>query len=178
MTSSGAAFTYQPAAGFRGNDGFIIEVSDGKATTTSAVSVTVQATAKRLRRCTINGTPRDDILRGTQRKDVICGRGGNDLIIGLGGHDRLYGGPGNDRLVGGHGRDLLDGQAGDDKLQGGFGSDHLLGGGGHDRLLGVQAVTASRVVLGMIIATEGPVGTRSAIAKTSAQITIATGFPR
>lgn len=48
------------------------------------------ATAARgSKRCTIVGTPGDDVLVGTRSRDVICGGGGNDVIRGKGGHDVL-----------------------------------------------------------------------------------------
>ena len=40
-------------------------------------------------RCTIVGTPGNDVLTGTSHNDVICGLGGNDTINGLGGNDVL-----------------------------------------------------------------------------------------
>lgn len=74
-------------------------------------------------RCTIVGTPGDDILVGTDGRDVICGFGGEDLLEAKGGGDRLVGGPGNDTLLGGQGRDRLRGGAGADVLDGGRGND-------------------------------------------------------
>ena len=40
-------------------------------------------------RCTIVGTPSDDVLRGTRHRDVICGRGGRDVIRGGRGNDLI-----------------------------------------------------------------------------------------
>jgi Tol biopolymer transport system component len=73
------------------------------------------------RRCTIIGTPGNDVLTGTSHEDVLCGLGGNDVIDGRGGDDLLDGGAGNDRLVGG---------AGDDTMLGGAGADRLLAADG------------------------------------------------
>jgi hypothetical protein len=83
-------------------------------------------------RCTIVGTPGNDVLRGTAHRDVICGLGGNDVLIGNGGDDVLDGGAGSDRLDGGSGDDRLYGGAGNDTLVGGAGSDLLDGGRGTD----------------------------------------------
>ncbi len=74
-------------------------------------------------RCTVMGTPGDDVLAGTEADDVICGLGGDDEIFGLDGSDVAYGGSGDDYLNGGPGSDLL---------YGGFGADRLFGMGGED----------------------------------------------
>jgi uncharacterized repeat protein (TIGR01451 family) len=98
-----------------------------------------QASARvkqRAMRCTIIGTPRNDVLHGTSHDDVICGLGGNDRIYGGGGSDRLIGGDGNDLLVGGAGRDVGVGGKGNDRIAGGPGPDVLYGGAGDDRLDG------------------------------------------
>jgi Ca2+-binding RTX toxin-like protein len=88
------------------------------------------------RRCTITGTPGDDVLHGTPGNDVICGLGGNDTIYGNGGNDIIDGGAGNDRIYGGPGNDILVGGAGNDVVYGGAGRDGIFGGAGNDRLLG------------------------------------------
>ena len=56
---------------------------------------------------TINGTPRNDVLRGTAVSDAINGKAGNDKLFGNAGNDTLVGGSGNDLLVGGPGKDTL-----------------------------------------------------------------------
>src|SRR6266571_5253109 len=56
---------------------------------------------------TINGTPKNDVLRGTKGADTINGRAGNDKLFGNAGNDTLVGGSGNDVLVGGPGKDRL-----------------------------------------------------------------------
>ncbi len=63
---------------------------------------------------TINGTPKNDVLRGTKGADTINGKAGND---------KLYGNAGNDTLVGGSGNDLVDGGPGKDRLRCGGGTD-------------------------------------------------------
>jgi Ca2+-binding RTX toxin-like protein len=87
-------------------------------------------------RCTIKGTPGDDVLRGTGRANVLCGGGGDDRISGKGGADTLRGGGGKDLLRGGGGADLLEGGGGADRLKGQGGDDVLNGGGGRDQLDG------------------------------------------
>jgi hypothetical protein len=56
---------------------------------------------------TINGTPKNDVLRGTKRADTIYGKAGNDKLYGNAGNDTLVGGSGNDLVVGGPGKDRL-----------------------------------------------------------------------
>jgi hypothetical protein len=91
---------------------------------------------KRKSRCTILGTPGNDVLRGTQKADVICGLGGHDRLAGNGGNDLIRGGDGNDRIAGGPGRDRLLGNRGRDVLRGGSGPDVIHGGAGNDVLRG------------------------------------------
>jgi Ca2+-binding RTX toxin-like protein len=87
-------------------------------------------------RCTILGTPRDDVLVGTPGPDVICGRGGRDVLRGRGGADVLIGGRGKDVLEGGPGRDVLLGGPSRDALVGGSDDDRLVGGRSRDVLRG------------------------------------------
>ena len=87
-------------------------------------------------RCTIVGTPRDDVLVGTPGPDVICGRGGRDVLHGRGGADVLNGGWGKDVLEGGPGRDVLLGGPSRDALVGGSDDDRLVGGRSRDVLRG------------------------------------------
>src|SRR6266487_1140557 len=47
---------------------------------------------------TINGTPKNEVLKGTPKADVMNGQAGNDLLYGYAGNDTLIGGPGNDKL--------------------------------------------------------------------------------
>jgi Ca2+-binding RTX toxin-like protein len=112
----------------------------------------------RLTRCTIHGTPGDDVITGTPGPDIICagrgddvvrGRGGWDVVLlgegadrasGDGGVDVVVGGGGPDRLEGGMHRDLLRGGPGGDRIAGGSGPDSLYGGGGRDDLRGDRGV--------------------------------------
>jgi hypothetical protein len=96
-------------------------------------------------RCTIVGTPDDDVIRGTPKRDVICGLAGNDRIHALGGNDTILGGTGSDRLYGGPGRDLILARSGDDRLVGGSGRDRLSGSGGKDHLLSRDGRSGDRV---------------------------------
>jgi hypothetical protein len=73
-------------------------------------------TASSAARCTVTGTPGNDVITGTAGKDVICGLAGNDTINGLGGDDTLEGGDGNDKLGGGPGADTLNGGNGGDTV--------------------------------------------------------------
>ena len=91
---------------------------------------------KRKTRCTILGTPGNDLLRGTPRADVICGLDGNDRLEGAGGNDVIRGGDGDDRAAGGAGRDRIFGNRGNDVLRGGRGRDVIRGGAGDDVLRG------------------------------------------
>ncbi|NPC97835.1 Ig-like domain-containing protein [Nocardioides sp. zg-DK7169] len=139
LAASGA-FTYTPAAGYSGRDSFTYTAHDPAGRTSTATVTLTVAKAQPPTRCTIVGTPGDDVLRGTPGDDVICGRGGNDTIYGGEGNDVLRGGAGDDRLYGGPGRDVLRGDlrgdAGADRLFGGAGDDVLRGGGGNDVLRG------------------------------------------
>lgn len=65
--------------------------------------------------CTVQGTPRDDVLKGTSGRDLICGLGGDDRIQGLGGNDVIFGHAGDDVIAGGEGRDIVVGNSGRDR---------------------------------------------------------------
>lgn len=98
-----------------------------------------------LSRCTIVGTPGNDVIRGTTGNDVICGLGGNDringsrgrdIIDGADGNDRLNGGSGNDTVAALRGRDNVDGSSGNDRVGGGASNDRVSGSSGNDRVRG------------------------------------------
>jgi Tol biopolymer transport system component len=85
------------------------------------------------RRCTVIGTPGNDVLIGTSHEDVLCGLGGNDVLDGRGGDDLIDGGAGNDRVIGGAGDDTMLGGAGADRLLAADGfRDSVDGGSGND----------------------------------------------
>ena len=135
---------YSPGAGFAGSDTFTYVVSDGSATATGTVAVTVTAGALKPP-CsltpTIVGTRADDVITGTPGDDVIFARRGNDTIDGGGGNDVICGGPGsdeitagsgNDRIAGGTAADTIDAGLGDNRVRGGFGADSIVGRDGDE----------------------------------------------
>lgn len=83
-------------------------------------------------RCTIIGSPGDDVISATAGDDVICGLGGNDTIRSWGGSDFIDGGDGDDLLIGGDGNDRIYGRAGNDRVYGGRDNDLVAGGAGDD----------------------------------------------
>lgn len=105
------------------------------ATMAPVSAITVHHTSTGVR-CTVVGTPGDDVLDGTIGRDVICGRGGDDSIRGHAGDDLVDAGTGDDLVAGGSGDDVIYGGAGRDSLRGGSGNDRLDGGAGKDALLG------------------------------------------
>jgi Ca2+-binding RTX toxin-like protein len=91
-------------------------------------------------KCTIVGTPGNDMLTGTPGRDVICGRGGNDTLAGAGAADVLIGGRGADLLRGGRGRDVFYARdARRDRLNGGRGVDRARVDG-KDRKRSIESV--------------------------------------
>src|SRR2546425_7459947 len=61
---------------------------------------------------TINGTPKNDVLKGTPKADVLNGQAGNDKLYGYAGNDTLIGGPGDHKPVRGARADVLRCRAG------------------------------------------------------------------
>lgn len=88
------------------------------------------------RRCTVVGTPADDVLIGTPGDDVICGQGGDDILKGMAGNDFIDAGDGDDLVLGGLGADSIYGRRGDDRLFGGSSNDIIVGGRGDDLIVG------------------------------------------
>ncbi len=117
-------------------------------TSTSTIQAIPYAVAQGGQRCTIVGTPGDDVLDGTPGDDVICGLSGNDVIRGLEGNDVLDGGSGADLLVGGEGDDRLYGGTGANRLFGGTGRDILVGGPGRELLWGGHGFDVGKVSKG------------------------------
>jgi VCBS repeat-containing protein len=109
-----------------------VTVSDGQASGTVPVTVTVGGSGKD----TLTGGTGADLLLAQSNNDTLTGGDGNDLLCGDAGSDTLSGGTGNDSLGGGTGDDSLSGGTGDDSLGGGSGSDRLTGGSGADRFSG------------------------------------------
>jgi Ca2+-binding RTX toxin-like protein len=111
------------AAKKAGQTAIALDLSDGKATVQTVVTVAV-------------GGDKNDTINGTTGTDMMFGLGGQDTINGNAGSDLLCGGNGNDAISGGGGADIIDGQNGDDAISGGDGNDILRGGGGKDTLTG------------------------------------------
>jgi VCBS repeat-containing protein len=91
------------ATGQSVTDVFAYQATDGSATASSSLTVTI---AGRNDGSVINGTCCCDWLFGTEGDDRINGYCGNDVLIGLGGNDTLDGGTGGDWMVGGKGNDV------------------------------------------------------------------------
>lgn len=126
-----------PVSGRSGTAEITLTVEDPEGLADSETFVVrVTPTPEADDRCTIVGTPGNDILRGTAGRDVLCGTGGNDIINGLGGNDVLRGGAGNDVIRGGAGSDVIEGGAGNDRLHGERGNDQIFGNAGNDVLDG------------------------------------------
>jgi Ca2+-binding RTX toxin-like protein len=121
-------FTYAPADGYVGPDGFTYTLSDGSASSTANVSITVAAQSL-------------TTLTGTQGADVINVSSATqpNRLEGLGGNDQLTGGSGDDVIVAGPGFDTVRGGGGDDIfiVEGtGQGEDTVFGDAGYDTILG------------------------------------------
>jgi hypothetical protein len=106
-----------------GTAAIALDVSDGKATVRTVVTVTA-------------GGDKTDTINGTGGTDMMFGLGGQDTVNGNAGNDLLCGGNGNDAINGGDGADIIDGQGGNDAISGGDGNDILRGSSGKDALTG------------------------------------------
>jgi hypothetical protein len=95
---------------------------------TTAVFVQSQAVPK----CTVMGSPHNDLLLGSNRADGICAFAGSDLVLAFGGADVVLAGGGHDLVLAGAGDDTVHGEAGNDVLNGGTGDDTIIGGPGND----------------------------------------------
>lgn len=97
----GDRIIYSPDDEFAGTDSFTYSISDGAATDTATVTVTVQ--------------PADQPLTGTNEADVLIG---DDNLTSLGATvEEIIGGAGDDVLVGGRGADRLTGGLGADRFE-------------------------------------------------------------
>jgi Ca2+-binding RTX toxin-like protein len=111
---------YTPEFGFMGSDSFQYTVSDGTATATATVFVTVTNPFDQWQQ----GTSGRDNLRGNMSSaNRIFAAEGDDHVRGGKLDDQLAGGSGDDHLLGLEGGDALYGMAGDDQLNGGPGQD-------------------------------------------------------
>jgi RTX calcium-binding nonapeptide repeat (4 copies) len=122
VTGIGGTFSDTEDTGTSPNTGhvaatwsFTVTKRSGKDTSGPGPATAPKPTTSTRHVCTINGTPRNDVLTGGPGDDVICGYGGNDRITGGGGNDLIYGGPGKDRI------NARDGQL--DRVDGGRGND-------------------------------------------------------
>ena len=121
---------HTPTVGYTGADSFTYVLSDGAASATGSVSITVKGGALKAPCSTpptivgtlgndiIEGTPGDDVIRAKRGSDVIHGNGGNDVVCGGPGADTVTTGDGNDRIGVGTGNDTVDSGAGADLLSG------------------------------------------------------------
>jgi hypothetical protein len=96
-----------------------LTVSDGQASGTVPVTVTVGGSGKD----TLTGGTGADLLLAQSNNDTLTGGGGNDVLCGDSGGDTLSGGTGDDSLGGGSGSDRLTGGPGADRFSGGSGTD-------------------------------------------------------
>ena len=139
---------YTPSPAYSGADSFSYVVSDGSATASGAVSITVRPGGPAVQpSCnltatilgtvgddTLVGTPGDDVIRARRGRDTIDGRGGNDVICGGPGADRITSGDGSDWIAAGTGVDTIDSGGGNDRVRGGFGADSIVTAAGDDRI--------------------------------------------
>jgi Ca2+-binding RTX toxin-like protein len=139
---------YAPNAGSDGADSFTYVLSDGAATATGTVRITVTTAVETTicgREATILGTPGDDVIQGTPGDDVIRAKRGNDVIDGGGGNDVVCGGPGTDQVTTGAGDDLVAGGSGRDTVDAGAGRNRVRGGAGGDSITtgsGIDSIAA------------------------------------
>jgi VCBS repeat-containing protein len=121
FAGSGTARTMTVSAvdGRSGSATLTVTVSDGQASGTVQVRVTVGGSGKD----TLTGDTGADLLLAQSNNDTLTGLDGNDLLCGDSGSDTLSGGPGDDSLGGGSGSDRLTGGSGADRFSGGSGTD-------------------------------------------------------
>ncbi|MBC6481523.1 MAG: cadherin-like domain-containing protein [Hormoscilla sp. GM7CHS1pb] len=101
VTISGDQVVYTSDPGFTGTDSFTYSISNGAATSSATVTVTVQ--------------PAEGPLTGTDGADVLIG---NNNFTSLGAApEQIIGGAGDDTLVGGRGADRLTGGEGADRFE-------------------------------------------------------------
>ncbi len=112
---------------------------------TATMAAIPYAVAQGGQRCTIVGTPGDDVINGTPGDDVICGLGGNDVIRGLEGNDVIDGGSGNDLLIGGPRNDRIYGGTRVNPPLGGSGADPPIRGPGKEFIWGGLGTDVAKV---------------------------------
>lgn len=137
------SFTYEPDAGFTGEDSFTYALFDGAEFV--PVTVTLSVTPPARPEFILDDDDNVASFRFEEEGVSVFALGGNDWVTGsafddlidLGsGDDDVDAGAGNDTLVGGEGYDRLFGEEGNDELIGGEGDDLLVGGEGTDLMAG------------------------------------------
>ncbi len=124
-------FTYTPAGGFTGIDGFDYTLLDGQGgNDTGSVTIDIEPDEPESDLNRIDGTDDGERLDGTTADDALYGYLGDDTLKGREGNDELFGGGGNDTLWGNDGDDFLEGGFGEDWMKGGDGADIFAFGDG------------------------------------------------
>jgi len=120
----------------------VLNVNDGVANTTKAVSITVTDVVE-----VVDSNNNDTVGSGlpqntssTSGNDTLVGSSSADSIAGGNGADTIYGGDGADTLDGGNGNDVIYGQGGNDSLAGGPADDTIYGGSGNDTVSDANGV--------------------------------------
>ncbi len=116
----GLSVNYRPDFGYEGSDSFTYTVSDGVATATATVSLTV---SNAFEGWVVGTTSADTLVGDAGAPNSIYGGAGNDVITGGAAADRLAGGAGTDTLNGNDCDDSFWGMAGNDTINGGAGID-------------------------------------------------------
>jgi Ca2+-binding RTX toxin-like protein len=133
--------------GRAGSYGFTVTARDMAGNTTSLTHAYAVSPPK----CTITGTPANEVISGTPANDTICAGDGRDTIKGLAGNDTLRGEGGNDTLLGGTGDDAIDGGTGTDTASYAASltavsaslATNTVTGEGSDTLVGVESLVGS-----------------------------------
>ncbi len=115
-------------AGSIGLESFDLVVSDGEASTSTSIQITVTGATDKIVSTDLNTSTGDNTA------NIITGGVSAEIINGLSGDDVLHGGGGNDVLHGDEGNDAIYGDEGSDALYAGGGADLVMGGSGSDEL--------------------------------------------
>ena len=120
--------TLNLGAGSIGFESFDLVVSDGEASTSASIQITVTGATDKIVSTALNTSTGDNTA------NIITGGVSAEIINGLSGDDVLHGGGGNDVLHGDEGNDAIYGDEGSDALYAGGGADLVMGGSGSDEL--------------------------------------------
>ena len=124
-------------AGIHGTDTFTYTVSNGFATDSATLTVTIDGVNTGTTGDDhVIGGPTGEVLDGGAGNDFVSGNGGDDLLFGQFGNDTLIGGDGNDAIFAGEGNDAVGGNAGNDVISGEGGNDTIGGDDGNDKIDG------------------------------------------